>query len=221
MTEAPAVLKTAAVNRRRKSSLLPMANGVWPWSGGRASSMRTIHERFDITGAVISAVDVIRGLGALLGMEVIRVPGATGYIDTNYEGKADAAVEALKRHDLVYLHVEAIDEVSHEGSLEKKLRAIEDFDLRLVSRILRKLPPNTAISVLPDHPVPVVLRKHTRTPVPVAIRHPQWKADSIRGFNEFDCPGGSLGHMRNGEFINALLGSAEPPRVRPQSDSAR
>jgi 2,3-bisphosphoglycerate-independent phosphoglycerate mutase len=214
--EAPKVLRSAQFNDRLRQAGRVTANGVWPWSGGRAGSLRSFKDRYGISAAVISAVDVINGLGRLLGMDVITVPGATGYMDTNYEGKADAAIEALKTHDFVYLHVEAIDEVSHEGNVEKKLRSIEDFDSRVVSRALHRLPPNTAVAVLPDHPVPVLLRKHTRTPVPVAIRNPRWKHDSVRGFNEIDSPKGSLGAMKNGEFIRILLGLQPPPEPQVQ-----
>ncbi|MBM4149802.1 MAG: cofactor-independent phosphoglycerate mutase [Lentisphaerae bacterium] len=203
--EAPAVLKALPLNRKRRRNGQPPVNGVWPWNGGRGGSMRTLHDKYGISSAVISAVDVINGLGRMLGMEVIRVEGATGYIDTNYEGKADAALEALSRHDFVYVHVEGIDEVSHEGSLELKLRAIEDFDKRLVSRVVHRMPENTAVAVLPDHPVPVHLRKHTREPVPVAIMRPDWAPDRIKTYNEILCKSGTLGMMRGEDFMRTLL----------------
>ncbi|MBM4142403.1 MAG: cofactor-independent phosphoglycerate mutase [Lentisphaerae bacterium] len=206
IAEAPAVLEAAPANRRLAASGKSPANGVWPWSGGRAGALRTLAEKYGITGAVISAVDVIMGLGRCLGMDVIRVPGATGYIDTNYEGKARAAIEALRAHDLVYLHVEAIDEVSHERNLGRKLAAIEDFDSRVVAPVLNAFGADLNACVLPDHPVPVALGKHTRTPVPVAVRLSGRAPDGVRTFDEVACRQGSLGAMRNGDLMNLLFG---------------
>ncbi len=207
MTEAPAILAAAPTNRRLAAAGKPIANGVWPWSGGKAGSLRTLAQKYDITGAVISAVDVIVGLGRCLGMKIITVPGATGYIDTNYEGKADAAIEALKTYDLVYLHLEAIDEVSHEQDLKNKLRAIENFDSRIVGRVLAAFGPELNAVVLPDHPVPIATGKHTRTPVPVAARIAGKKPDSVKVFDEIACKQGSLGAIKNGDLMNLLFKS--------------
>jgi 2,3-bisphosphoglycerate-independent phosphoglycerate mutase len=206
--EAPAVLERSPVNRDLAERGLPPINGIWPNGGGRAGGMRTLMQRHGITGAIISAVDVIVGLGRCLGMESIRVAGATGYIDTNYEGKADAAIAALEHYDLVYLHVEGIDEVSHARNLEAKIRAIEDFDRRLVARVLRAVGPDVNVAVLPDHPVPVELGKHTRTPVPVALRMRGVRPDPVQTFDEIACPKGSLGAMKNGDLMNHLFASA-------------
>jgi 2,3-bisphosphoglycerate-independent phosphoglycerate mutase len=134
------------------------------------------------------------------------VPGATGYIDTNYEGKADAALEALKSHDFVYVHVEAVDEVSHAQDLELKLKAIEDFDTRLVARVLAAIGPDVTTVVLPDHPVPIALGKHTRTPVPLAINCPSAEPDTVQTFDEIACPTGSIGAIKNGELMALLFG---------------
>jgi 2,3-bisphosphoglycerate-independent phosphoglycerate mutase len=204
--DAPAVLESVPVNQRKRAAGEPPANGVWPWSGGRAGSMRCLGDKYGVTGAVISAVDVIVGLGRCLGMDIINVPGATGYIDTNYEGKADAAIEALRTHDLVYVHVEAIDEVSHEQNLELKLRTIEDFDSRVVSRVLSSFDSSLNAAVLPDHPVPLNLGKHTRAPVPVAVRMRGVPADPIRVFEEEACARGALGAMTNGDLMALLFG---------------
>ncbi len=207
--EAPAILAQSACNQRLALAGEPLTpNGVWPCLGGRAAKLRTLHEKFGIErSAVISAVDVIVGLGRALGMTPIAVPGATGYIDTNYEGKADAALHALQDHDFVYLHVEAIDEVSHEQKLDLKIQAIEDFDRRVVSRVLEGIGEDVNLALLPDHPVPVALGKHTRTPVPVAIRMPGREPDSIEVFDEVGCPTGALGAMRNSEFMAQLFGA--------------
>ncbi|NQT93077.1 MAG: cofactor-independent phosphoglycerate mutase [Lentisphaerae bacterium] len=204
--EAPAVLEQHPVNRRLVSEGRAMANGIWPWNGGKAGALRTVGDKYGITGAVISAVDVIVGLGRCLGMDVLTVPGATGYIDTNYEGKADAAIEALKDHDLVFAHVEGIDEVSHARDLEKKIAAIEDFDSRLVARVLNAAGPAVNVAVLPDHPVPIALGKHTRVPVPVAVRMIGNEADNVQTFDEVASLTGSLGAMANGDLMALLFG---------------
>jgi 2,3-bisphosphoglycerate-independent phosphoglycerate mutase len=182
------------------------ANGIWPWNGGKIRKVRTLAERYHgATGAVISAVDVVKGLGVLLGMDVIPVEGATGYIDTNWEGKADAAIEALKTHDLVYLHVEGIDEVSHEQSLEKKLKGIELFDARCMGRVMAAIGPDVRMAVLPDHPVPLSIGKHTRTPVPVSIYIPGREADQVTAYSESDALKGSIGQLEKDGLMQLLM----------------
>ena len=183
------------------------ANRIWPWSPGRRPNLAPFSELYSgHRGAIISAVDVIKGIGKCSKMTVIDVPGATGFIDTNYQGKVDAALAALKDHDLVYVHVEAIDECSHLGDLKLKLKAIEDFDSKIVAPIraaLKNQPINFA--VLPDHPVPIKLRKHTRTPVPLAICGPDFQPDSVQSFSERLAPTGSLGLLRGNALIHSLL----------------
>ncbi|MDP6490953.1 MAG: cofactor-independent phosphoglycerate mutase [Kiritimatiellia bacterium] len=208
IAEAPAVLAASDVAGELAAAGLPPVNGIWPWSGGRAGAIRTLHDKFGISSAVISAVDVITGLGICLGMTPIPVEGATGYIDTNYEGKADAAIDAIRTHDLVYLHVEAIDEVSHAQDLDLKLSAIEDFDRRVVERVLNGIGNDVRTAVLPDHPVPIRLGKHTRLPVPVAIRDPKVHPDQIMTFDEVACLDGALNHMRGPQFMEHLFGPA-------------
>ncbi len=148
------------------------ANAIWFWGAGPKPSMPTLHTRFGLKGSVISAVDLIRGLGVCAGLKVIRVPGATGYLDTNYQGKVEAALHALQQgDDLVYVHIEAPDEVGHEGNAQKKLRAIEDFDSKVVGPIVEGLRQfdEYSILLLPDHPTPVSLRRHIPDPVPFLI----------------------------------------------------
>lgn len=155
----------------------------------------------------MAAVDVINGLGRSMGLDVIKVHGATGYIDTNYEGKADAAIKAIKDgYDFVYVHIEATDEVSHAQDLKLKIKAIEDFDSRLIGRVRAALGDSVAYCVLPDHPVPVRLGKHTRTPVPVAVYQPGAAADDVRTYDEIACPKGQLGHLAGGGLMDVLLG---------------
>lgn len=206
MRRAPQVLADLPFNARRRAQGIPLANGVWPWSGGKAGALQSIQSKYGVSGAVISAVDVIIGLGRCLKMDIIPVPGATGYIDTNFEGKAEAAIQALKRFDLVYLHLEAVDEVSHEGRLDEKIRAIENFDRRIIAPILKAFKPEALnAAVLPDHPVPVKLRKHTRTPVPVAIRKAGWRPDAVTRYGETPCRQGQLGAMRGDALMRHLF----------------
>ncbi|MEI7879719.1 MAG: cofactor-independent phosphoglycerate mutase [bacterium] len=206
IAEATAVLTIHPVNQRLLAEGHAMANGIWPWSGGRAGALKKLRDKFGITGAVISAVDVITGLGRCLGLDIVPVPGATGYIDTNYEGKGAAAVEAIKTHDFVYLHLEAIDEVSHEQNLALKIKAIEDFDARIICPVMAAVGPDANYAVLPDHPVPIRLGKHTRTPVPVSVRMAGMPPDGITEFNEVDCPRGSLGAMQGDALMRILFG---------------
>lgn len=180
-------------------------NGIWPWSGGRTGKLHSVSERYALRAAVISAVDVIKGLGYCMGLDVINVPGATGYIDTNYEGKADAAVKALETHDFIYVHVEAMDEVSHAQDLKLKLQAIEDFDRRIVGRVIQSAGEGVAYCVLPDHPVPIALGKHTRTPVPVSVWQPDEQVDDVQTYDEESVKAGALGSMKGSDLMDLLL----------------
>ncbi|MBQ7696537.1 MAG: cofactor-independent phosphoglycerate mutase [Lentisphaeria bacterium] len=186
------------------------ANRIWPWSPGRKPVIPPFSELYQgRTGAVITAVDVIKGIAKCTGMDVIEVPGATGFVDTNYKGKLEAALGALEDHDLVYLHVEAVDECSHIGDLELKLRAIADFDREIVSPLLEALAGrnDVNVAVLPDHPVPLRLRKHTTTPVPLAIRGPAVPVpDGIDVFSEIRAKEGTLGFLRAGQLVRKILG---------------
>ena len=156
--------------KRATDNKLP-ANSVWFWGQGKAPKMVSYRERFGLTGAVISAVDLIRGIGVYAGLEIVKVEGATGYVNTNYRGKADAALTALEKVDYVYLHVEAPDEASHSGNLQEKITAIERFDEMVVGPILAGIEKLGAYRILcmPDHPTPVKLMTHTAAPVPFII----------------------------------------------------
>lgn len=147
------------------------ANSIWLWGQGKAPKMQTFAEKFGLSGAVISAVDLVRGIGVYAGLEIIKVDGATGYIDTNYRGKAEAALAALERVDYVYLHVEAPDEASHEGNLAHKMKAIEDFDAQVVGVVLAGIKKFGEFRILctPDHPTPLALMTHTPEPVPFIL----------------------------------------------------
>lgn len=171
MTETRELLAGHPVNENRVAQDKLPANSIWLWGQGKAPKMQTYQERFGISGAVISAVDLIRGIGVYAGLEIIKVPGATGYVDTNYSGKAEAALEALRRTDFVYLHVEAPDESSHSGILEYKIRAIEDFDAKIVGPIMDEIGNLGEYRILcvSDHPTPLRIKTHSSDPVPFVI----------------------------------------------------
>lgn len=148
------------------------ATTIWPWGQGKTLRMPSFKKRYGKKGAVITAVHLLKGLGRTLGLEVIDVPGATGYLDTNYKGKAEHALRALKKNDVVFVHVEAPDEAGHEGNIKHKIRAIGDFDKYVVGTILQGLRSQASvlrILVLPDHPTPIKVMTHTSDPVPFAI----------------------------------------------------
>ncbi len=168
---AQLLLHNHPVNRRREEKAEVPANSIWLWGQGRAPQLATLHERFGLSGAVVAAVDLIKGIGLYAGLDVIKVPGATGFTDTNYRGKAEHALQALETRDFVYLHVEAPDEAAHQGDLKEKIRAIESFDREVVGPVRAGLKHLGAhrILVLPDHPTPVQKKTHTDDPVPYVL----------------------------------------------------
>ena len=186
------------------------ANSIWPWSGGYRPSMKTLQEQYPQikSGTVISAVDLIRGIGHYAGLKIVEVAGATGLADTNYEGKAQAAIEALKEDDFVFVHVEASDEAGHDGDLDLKLKTIEYLDQRLIAPIyneVRTWAEPVCIAVLPDHLTPVEQRIHVGQPVPFLIWHRSIEPDDVQQYDEMSCLGGSYGLLRLGEFMQALM----------------
>jgi len=204
-----ALLADHPVNQKRKDAGKDVANTIWPWSPGYKPQMPTLNELFGIEkSAVISAVDLIQGIGVYAGMDVIKVDGATGLYDTNYEGKAEATIEALKDHDLVYLHVEASDEAGHEGNVKLKTRTIGYLDSRIVKYLVEetsKMTEPVTIAVLPDHPTPCATRIHTRDAVPFIIYRPGETPDGIEFYDEFEVKKGAYGLLSGDEFIKALL----------------
>ncbi|MGC9004841.1 MAG: cofactor-independent phosphoglycerate mutase [bacterium] len=166
------ILDNLEINKRRRDRGLPPANLIWLWGQGRLPNLPLFFLKWGLVGAVISAVDLIKGLGKAAGLQVINVPGATGYIDTNYEGKAEYALDALEKIDFVFIHIEAPDECGHTADLENKIRSIEAIDEKIVGKIIRELPSideDFKILILPDHPTPVAVRTHTPDPVPFLI----------------------------------------------------
>ena len=186
------------------------ANSIWPWSGGYRPNMQTLQQQYPQvkSGTVISAVDLIRGIGHYAGLDIVEVEGATGLADTNYEGKAEAAFDALRRQDFVFVHVEASDEAGHDGDLELKLKTIEYLDQRLIAPIYKEVAAweePVCIAVLPDHLTPVEQRIHVGEPVPFLIWHRGIVADNVQRYDEVSCVSGSYGLLRLQEFMQTLM----------------
>ena len=186
------------------------ANSIWPWSGGYRPSMETLQQQYPEikSGTVISAVDLIRGIGHYAGLKIVEVAGATGLADTNYEGKAQAAIEALENDDFVFVHVEASDEAGHDGDLELKLKTIEYLDQRLIAPIYNKVQSwdePVCIAVLPDHLTPVEMRIHVGQPVPFLIWYRGIEADEVQQYDEVSCVDGAYGLLKLNEFMQALM----------------
>ncbi|MFV0555359.1 MAG: cofactor-independent phosphoglycerate mutase [Mangrovibacterium sp.] len=203
------LLKNHPVNQKRAAAGKDTADFICPWSPGYKPAMPTLKEMWGIEqSAVISAVDLIQGIGVYAGMEIIKVAGATGLYNTNYEGKAQAAIDALKRGaDLVYLHVEASDEAGHEGDVELKIKTIENLDQRVVKFVVEeceKMDEPVTIAVLPDHPTPCASTVHTRTPVPFLIYKPGIAGDDVEVYDEFSVEKGSYGLLEGEEFFRVM-----------------
>ena len=207
--ESQRLLKDHPVNRKRIAAGKDPANSVWFWSPGYKPQMKTLPELFPVrSGVVISAVDLINGIGIYAGLHPVRVEGATGLYDTNYEGKAQAALDALKDHDFVYLHVEASDEAGHEGDVALKIRTIENLDHRVVRPILqevRQWKEPVTIALLPDHPTPCRLKTHTKDAVPFVIYKPGQTPDEVSRYDEVAAHQGGYGLLKGKEFMNVLF----------------
>ena len=204
------ILENHPVNLKRKAEGKDPANSIWPWSAGYKPSMKTLQEMFGInSGVVITAVDLIKGIGVLAGLKPVEVEGATGLFDTNYEGKAQAAIEALKHNDFVYLHIEASDEAGHEGNVDLKLKTVEYLENRAVKPIFEevsKWDEPVTIAVLPDHPTPCWLKTHVARPIPFLIYYPGQEPDAVQVYDEEACKAGAYGLLTGDEFMRAVLG---------------
>jgi len=203
------ILRTHPVNIAREKAGKRPGNLIWPWGGGKKPSMPTLREKYGLKAAVISAVDLVKGIGTYAGMEIINVPGATGLYNTNYEGKADAALKALEDNDLVFVHVEAPDEAGHIRDYALKVKTIEDLDKRLLGRILDGLTEPYAIAISPDHPTPIRIGTHSRDPVPFAIKSPFLKPDGVKKFDEFSARNGAFGLVEHDYLISLLISSSK------------
>ena len=204
------LLEKHPFNQERAKRGERQANSIWPWSGGYRPSMEPLQLQYPEikSGTVISAVDLIRGIGHYAGLKIVEVEGATGLADTNYEGKAQAAIEALENDDFVFVHVEASDEAGHDGDLELKLKTIEYLDQRLIAPIYNKVESSNepvCIAILPDHLTPVEQRIHVGQPVPFLIWYRGIEADDVQQYDEVSCVSGSYGLLKLNEFMQALM----------------
>lgn len=205
------LLEQHPFNKTRTEQSKDMANSIWPWSGGYRPKMNTLQQMYPQIkeGDVISAVDLIRGIGKYAGLNRVMVEGMTGLADTNYENKALAAIDMLRKHDFVYLHIEASDEAGHDGDLALKLKTIENLDSRIVRPIYEEVSTwkdePVCIAILPDHPTPVELRTHVDEPVPFIIWYPGITPDSVETYDEVSCVSGSYGMLRLEEFMNKFM----------------
>jgi len=207
ISSSQGILSSLNADKRERGE--PHANSVWFWGIGRRPSLESFQKKYGLKAAVISAVDLIKGIGVLTGMTVINVPGATGYLDTNYEGKANAALAALSTHDFVIVHTEATDETGHEGDARKKVRAIEELDARIVGPILSGLEKrgfDYVIAVSPDHETPISIKTHGPSPIPWAIFRKGERNNSI-SYDEQNAAKGKL--LREDGFMKLLLSLAE------------
>lgn len=205
MTSSQMLLKEHPVNVEREENGKKPANSIWLWGQGRRPNMPTLKERFGIEGSVISAVDLVKGVGIYAGLKVVNVPGATGYLDTNYKGKAEYALKELETKDFVCVHVEAPDEAGHTGNLKDKIKAIEDFDEKIVGAVLKGLDKfkEFKILVLPDHPTPIAKKTHTRDPVPF-VMYPS-NGNSGKTFTETDAKSSGLFAEEGHRLIEKML----------------
>ena len=204
------VLSAHPLNKQRVTEGKLQANSIWPWGGGYRPAMKTLSQLYPCvqSGSVISAVDLIRGIGSYAGLRNIVVAGATGLYDTNYEGKVAATIEALKNDDFVYLHIEASDEAGHDGDLELKLKTIEALDSRVVGPIYNKVKDwnePICIGILPDYPTPVEIRTHVDEPVPFLIWYEGIVPDDVHVFDEQSCRNGGYGLLKPNQFMQTFM----------------
>ncbi len=204
------ILLNTPLNIKRKAEGKDLANIIWPWSGGYRPAMQTLSEIYPSvkSGAVVSAVDLIRGIGHYAGLDIIEVEGATGLWDTNYEGKTKAALDELKKKDFVFLHVEASDEAGHDGEVDLKVKTIENLDSRMIGPIFEETKTwdePVCIAILPDHFTPVELRVHVGEPVPFIIYYPGIEPDDTQVYDEVSCVTGSYGILKLQEFMQTIM----------------
>jgi 2,3-bisphosphoglycerate-independent phosphoglycerate mutase len=211
MEASQAIFREHPLNRQRRRRGEPAISSIWLWGAGKRPEIPSFRDRYGLTGAVISAVDLHKGLAIYAGLEPINVPGATGWLDTNYAGKVEHALRALQDKDFVFLHVEAPDEAGHQGDVKAKVQAIEDFDARVVGPMLAGLQQrfeDHRVLLLPDHPTPLALKTHVREPVPIALYGSGVEPDAGQTFDESVREKGSLNVQHGAELMRLLL-SAE------------
>ena len=207
MEAARPVLEKHPVNRQRIAEGKRPANAIWLWGQGPAPAMPSFAEKYGLSGAMISAVDLLKGIGRYAGLEVIDVPGATGNIDTNYQGKVDAALQALQSRDFVYLHIEAPDEAGHEGDVDLKVKAIELFDEKVVGLVLQALEKSGEdwrVLLMPDHATPIAIKTHSCDPVPFTISGTGIQPDGVESFDEAAAKVGGYGLVQATELVGMM-----------------
>lgn len=207
MEKSREILNNHPINKQREKNGKKPANMIWLWGQGKRPKMVPFEKRFNIKGATIAAVDLIKGIGSYLGLKNIEVPGATGYIDTNYKAKGKYAIKALNNYDFVYIHVEAPDEAGHAGDVEEKIKAIENIDSKILGQIIDNVNmEELTIAVLPDHFTPVSVKTHTSEPVPYVLYSPRLKPDDVYSYDEFSAKNGSLGIDKGYNLIKKMMG---------------
>ena len=209
MEAAGPILEKHPVNIRRIAAGKRPANAIWLWGQGPAPAMPSFAQKYGLSGAMISAVDLLKGIGRYAGLEVIDVPGATGNIDTNYQGKVDAALLALQSLDYVYLHIEAPDEAGHEGEVELKVRAIELFDEKVVGPVLQGLQDcgeDWRVLLMPDHATPIAIKTHSSDPVPFTIAGIGIEPDGVERFDELAAQRGGYGMVQATALVGMMKG---------------
>lgn len=208
MRASQSILADHPVNKRRQQEGQRQATTIWLWGQGKAPALPTLMERFGIKGGVISAVDIINGLGVYAGLERIVVPGITGFLDTNYRGKGEYGVKSLERNDFVFIHVEAIDEAGHMGDVEKKIQALEDFDEKVVGTVLKGMAhrKDWRVLLMPDHPTAIVLKTHVAEPVPFVLYSPDDpRHNGAVGYNEKDAAKTGIVAKKAYKLMDALI----------------
>ena len=210
MNRSKEILLKSEVNARRISQGKKPATQIWLWGQGYRVEIPAIYDKYGVRGAVISAVDLIKGIGRLAGLEVVNVKGATGWIDTNYEGKADAALKCLQEKDFIFVHIVSTDETSHTGDVSLKIKAIEDLDKRFLGRLLNNIDGDFRILIMPDHPTPVRIKTHTSDPVPFLLYGKDVKADKAKRYSEAEAEKSGL-FIREGHELLNLLFETFPP----------
>lgn len=209
MERSVSILADHPVNKRRVSENKNPGNMIWLWGQGRAPNMPKFPQKYGLTGSVISAVDLIKGIGYYSGLDIIKVPGATGYLDTNYLGKAEYALKSLQQRDFVIVHVEAPDEAGHSADIKAKIKAIEEFDSKVVGTILRGMEESKQeymLLVLPDHLTPIPAGTHVHGPVPFAVCGTKVESDSVDSFCEADALSASLHFEEGYKLLPYLIG---------------
>lgn len=222
MQDSQLLLEGHEINRERRREGKPPANMAWLWGQGTKPNMPTLTERYQLSGSVISAVDLVKGIGIYAGLSVVNVPGATGYLDTNYAGKVEAALKVLKKHDFVFIHVEAPDECGHNGDVKGKVKAIEDFDEKIVGAVLKGLEgvKEYRLLVLPDHPTPLDVRTHVDEPVPFVIYQPGREPNAgITGYDETQAAASGT-HLEEGWRLMDFFITGQKPEPEPQSQES-